>query len=303
LPPNLTEWDETTGISPNTQYTRMVYAFGDCGESGPSAGQTRYALIEAPTAVTIGTVTPTSIAVSPAGTLSNLASGSSGVRISNTTAGTDSGWVQNQNPWTSSGLDANTAYSFVARARNGDAVETADCAPAVKWTLSAPPGAGSVTPSSSSRCVNASIEWTAADGFGAGGVEYYRYVWDQNPTYTWTGSEPQWSSGTISTVPTSVGTWYLHVQGYNGEDVANGTYDYPLAAGVTVGPDMDGDCDVDTDDFGLFRACFSGPFVLWVGDCQGKDFDDDGDVDLSDFGIFQRCMSGAGTPPDSGCAD
>jgi len=228
LPANATQWDETTGIAPNTLYTRRIHAFNGFGESAGSPGQSRYSLIETPTGVTFGTITATSIDVSPAGTLSNLTAGTSGGRTSNTTAGTSSGWVQSQGVWTCSGLSPNTPYTFVARARNGESVETTDSPAASRCTLSVPPGPDSVVPSTTSPCVNGPILWTAAGGFGPGTVQYYRWAWDQSPTHAWTDAETQWSSGTIPTWPTSMGTWYLHVKGYNAEDVGNGTYDYAV---------------------------------------------------------------------------
>ena len=230
LASNATQWDETTGILPNTLYTRQVYMVDDCGESGPSAGQSRFALIQTPTGVTIGTVTANSITATPSGTLSNLAVGSSGVRTSNATAGTNSGWLQTQGAWVSSGLAANTQYSFVARARNGEGVETADSPAVSVWTLSVPPGPASVVPDGTSPCVDSPVTWTAAEGFGAGGVQSYRWVFDQSPEHTWTGAETVWSSGTIATAPTAAGAWYLHVQGCNGDGVVNGTYDYMVMA-------------------------------------------------------------------------
>jgi hypothetical protein len=61
-------------------------------------------------------------------------------------------------------------------------------------------------------------------------VQYYRYAWDQIPTHTFNDTEAQWSFGVISTTPTLAGAWYLHVKGYNGADVGNGTYDYAVNA-------------------------------------------------------------------------
>ncbi len=232
LAADTTQWDETAGISANTQYTRRVYAVTMCGDSGPSADMSRYSLIQTPTGVTFGAVTTTSMAASPAGTFANLTAGSSGLLVRNTTAGTDSGWLQGQSAWTSSGLTPNTEYAFAARARNGDAVETADSPSASRWTLSVPPGPTSVTASDTLPCVNGAITWTAAGGFGPGTVQAYRWTWDQNPTHAWTDTEPRWAGGTIETTPTTAGVWYLHVRGYNGQDVANGTYDYA----VTVRP-------------------------------------------------------------------
>lgn len=315
LPANTTQWDETTGIAANTQYSRRIVAFNASGASGPSAGQNRYSLIETPTGVAFGNVTATSIDASASGTLSNLNSGSSGSRVTNTTLNTNSGWRGDRNPWTSANLAPNTVYDFVARARNGEAVETADSAMASMWTLSAPVTAESITADKPAACVGSNVQWTAVGGFGAGHVQYYRYAWDQNPTYFFTGQEPTWSSGNLTTVASSAGNWYLHVRGYNGANVPNGTFDYPLIARTAVLADLDGDCDVDTADAAIFIACNSGPQVMYdpqalpagctlTPDVNGRiapDFDVDGDVDQSDFGTFQRCITGEDGSAAPGC--
>ena len=209
LPANQAQWDET-GLAPNTQYTRTVKTVTDCGESGPSAGQTT-------------------------------------------------------------------------------------------WTLSAPPVEGSVTPDASFTCVESDLTWTSHLAFGGGGVQYYRYAWNQAPTHAWSGSETQWSSGTITTRPTAPGTWYLHLQGWNAQNVANGSFNFPVQASVPVAPDLDGDCDVDADDFALFEACVSGPALPLEAGCTAPDFDLDVDVDMADFGEFQRCYGGANVPADPNC--
>ena len=251
----------------------------------------------------LGTITANSIVATAVGTVSNLTTGSSGVRVSNTIASTDSGWQTSLAPWASADLTANTPYDFVARGRNADGVETIDCDPETAWTLSAPPTADNVTPDKPCATVNASIVWTAVGGFGAGTIEYYLYAWDQSPTNIWTGLEPLWLSGTLATSPTATGSWYLHVQGYNGDDIANGTHDYAVTAGVPVATDYDNDCDVDQADFNLFKACLSGSDIPYIGGCGSKNLDGDGDVDLSDFGLFQRCFSGENNPANPNCAN
>lgn len=81
--------------------------------------------------------------------------------------------------------------------------------------------------------------------------------------------------------------------------------------------DLDGDGDVDGEDYELFAACATGPNVPYdaqslpaacalTTDINGLlpiDYDDDFDVDQEDFGIFQRCLSGEGTPADPMCAN
>ena len=215
LTADTTQWLESTGLVPNTQYTRKIYAINECGESDGSVGQTLR-------------------------------------------------------------------------------------------TLSIPPEIESVTPSTSFPHLNESVIWTAVGGFGAGTVQYYRYVWDQEQTHEWTDLESQWLSDTIMTSPTISGIWYLHVQGYNGDDVPNGTYDYEVVAGTgaIVAADLDYDGDVDLSDFGIFQVCLAGPYPIPIPTNCGKcDLDQDEDVDTEDFGIFLQCLSGAGISADPNCAD
>ena len=56
----------------------------------------------------------------------------------------------------------------------------------------------------------------------------------------WTDTEPQWLAGTLSTTPTSSGTWRLHLKGYNGGDVGNGTFDYAVNVTSGVPPTVTG---------------------------------------------------------------
>ncbi|HSW44956.1 MAG TPA: immunoglobulin domain-containing protein [Phycisphaerae bacterium] len=215
LAADTTQWLESSGLAPNTPYTRKIYAINECGESDGSVGQT-------------------------------------------------------------------------AR------------------TLSVPPEVGSVTPSTSSPHLNENIVWTAVGGFGAGTIQYYRYAWDQDQAYEWTNLEPQWSSGTITTSPTVSGTWYLHVRGYNGDNVPNGTYDYEVVAGASaiVAADLDNDGDVDLADFGLFQVCLAGPYPSPIPmDCGNCDLDRDNDVDADDLGKILLCLSGASVSADPNCAD
>ena len=138
------------------------------------------------------------------------------------------------------GLAANTPYTYTIEARDNNTAargawnnSTGPQGTNIAWTLSVPPDAGSVTPDQASVVYGNGFTWTAVNGFGPAKVQYYRYAWDTSAAHTWTESETQWSSGTLATTPTSAGTWYLHVKGYNGADVANGTFDYAVT--VTAG--------------------------------------------------------------------
>ncbi len=74
---------------------------------------------------------------------------------------------------------------------------------------------------------------------------------------------------------------------------------------ITVEPvtaDLDGDGDVDQDDFGHFQGCYSGSGEPQTDpNCQNAMLDGDEDVDLADFAILQWCLSGANTPAGLNC--
>jgi hypothetical protein len=74
------------------------------------------------------------------------------------TAGTNTGWKQDNGLWTSGSLTPNTTYTFRARSRNGDTVETAYSATATKTTLAAAPGTASFTNAATTQIRAA---WTA----------------------------------------------------------------------------------------------------------------------------------------------
>lgn len=71
---------------------------------------------------------------------------------------------------------------------------------------------------------------------------------------------------------------------------------------LNVPGDLDGDSDVDQDDFGLFQRCLSGPGNDQTAqECAGAKLDGDSDVDYEDVVLFQGCMSGAGIAGNPNC--
>ncbi|NLX21842.1 MAG: DNRLRE domain-containing protein [Phycisphaerae bacterium] len=235
-----TFWDGYTGLDANRPHSFRVAAAGSGScDSAPTPLITRYTLIQTPTGVVFDGVTETSIDAAPSGTLSNLAADSSGVQTANTTTGISSGWLQNQNAWTSSGLTPNTQYGFVARARNGDGVETTDSPATAGYTLAR---AGRCTSDDGSTgnvwCTNATTNsWYGQGkqfifanpaGFGTSlhGGNVWRassleYKWTGSATESWASPGTPWSAGTIEVTPTVDGDWYLHVRALNEESVVN----------------------------------------------------------------------------------
>ena len=74
-------------------------------------------------------------------------------------------------------------------------------------------------------------------------------------------------------------------------DVSEGIVSWQLSTQRSSG-DLDGDEDVDLDDFASFADCFDGPGGSIVTGCECSDFDGDGDVDLADYSIMMASFSG-----------
>ncbi len=218
-----------TGLSPNTSYTRSIRAWNGDINSTNSTTLVRYTLQNTPTTPTFTSITTSSFTVNTTGPV-NLTTGSSGVVFHDGNA--DLSKVT-QNYVDITGLTANTPYTYKAKAYNAEGAVTDYSATATKYTLSVAPTAGTITANTTTPCQDGDVVWTNTAGWGAGKVEYYRYAWDQSAAHTWTDTETKWTSGTLTLSPTAAGTWYLHIKGYNGNDVGNGTYDYSVTATAT----------------------------------------------------------------------
>ncbi|UCD29178.1 MAG: hypothetical protein JSV03_01460, partial [Planctomycetota bacterium] len=70
--------------------------------------------------------------------------------------------------------------------------------------------------------------------------------------------------------------------------------------------DVDGDDDVDQDDFAEFQLCYTGSGGTLAEGCDCFDQEPtggDGDVDENDYNRFQNCASGPEVPADPACDD
>ncbi len=183
-----------TGLWPNHQYGYRVMA----RDGSPDHNQTAYSTvsydytdIETPTGILFSaTVGANYIYARSTNTPSGLTRGSSGLIIYNLTAGTNSGWKQNNSWWQSSGLSPNTNYGFRAQARNGDANVTAYSGTYYKRTLAAIPSAAAF-----SNVTQTSIRanWTA-NGNPAG-TQYMCENLTTGANSGWTTATYWYSSG------------------------------------------------------------------------------------------------------------
>jgi hypothetical protein len=150
-----------TGLGANHQYGYRVRARDSMptpNVGGYSIISYDYTDIETPATIAFGTITTTSIQARSGTTPSGLTRGSSGLIVYNNTQGTNSGWKQNNDYWTSTSLAPNTQYAFTARARNGDADLTAASPASYAYTLANPPAAA---PFSNVTQTSIRANWTA----------------------------------------------------------------------------------------------------------------------------------------------
>jgi len=164
------------------------------------------------------------------------------------------------------GLAANTSYTRSIKAFNGT-LDSLPTASATRWTLSTAPTTSNVTcdkPTGWSS--TATFTFTAVGGFGQGTVAKYLYAWDTSSTHTWTGSEAVWNSGALILTAPSAGSYFLHVKGYNGENVENGAlnlgpYSYQAEAPTnpTAAVETHGALD------GVWQSTIAGPSFTWSG--------------------------------------
>jgi len=133
-----------SNLQANHKYGYRVKAKdGLNNQTAYSTTQYTYTAIQVPAGITFEAITATSIQARSTNTPTGLSWGSSGLLIENTTNATNSGWKRSNLPWTSKSLSPNTSYSFQAKARKGDGIETGYGPPASKYTRANLPGKSS----------------------------------------------------------------------------------------------------------------------------------------------------------------
>ncbi len=163
---NSSDWQTSrsftdTGLKANTWYGWRVMARDSRHNMTDwSLAAYDYTDIETPEGVAfdLDDVGTSYIKAKVSNTLSNLDLGHSGLIIYNVTAGTDSGWKQDNEWWNSNGLAPSSAYEFHARARNGNQKETPTTHDFIMFTAAAQPGPA---PLSDITLDSITANWTA----------------------------------------------------------------------------------------------------------------------------------------------
>jgi len=118
-------------------------------------------------------------------------------------------------------VSPNTVYHVRAYASNS--VATGYGSDSTFCTLSVAPMISNLTCDKSGIISTTTLTFTAVSGFGAGTVQYYRYKFTTNATYSWAGDETAWASeNLLIAIPVANANYYLHVKGYNAANVPNG---------------------------------------------------------------------------------
>lgn len=129
--------------------------------------------------------------------------------------------------YSDTGLSTSTSYTYTVAAYDAASNTSEQSTPVARYTLPAAPTSGSVSCNRNTGqwYTAVSFVFTSIDGFGPGTRQFYRVVWNNEATHTWTGGEEQWNSGALEKTCEDSGIYYLHLQSCNGDGVPNGTLD------------------------------------------------------------------------------
>jgi hypothetical protein len=211
-----TSW-ASAGATANTPYTVTVKAKNGNGTETSTGTANAYTSIETPTGISFDTITTSSLIMSATGTLSNLATGSSGLWFDETSSNvgcSDSADWTNTNSFTDDGLGPNVQCTYQVKARNGNTDETPYTATSSKYTLANPPATVSHSGNTTST-----ITWTWSANSNPTGTQFYAI--DATGNSGWVADAVSWASaGASANAPYTV---TVKAKNGNGTETSTGT--------------------------------------------------------------------------------
>ena len=167
------------------------------------------------------------------------------------------------------GLVANTRYTYSVLAYDATGNESERCAGVNRYTLAPAVTAANITCDRSTDTAYTTPGFKFSNpGLGEGKVSTYRYVWNNSPSHTWTDTEAQWNDSTLTATATSVGAWYFHARGYNGDGISSGSVDlgpYYYGSGISSIAAATNNPDgtvVQITQYMIISATFNGRFYI-----------------------------------------
>jgi len=180
--------------------------------------------------------------------------------------------------------------TYYARSRNSAAgCVSATCVP-VTVTISAMPAVPtnlSATPPE--ICTpGVAVHLAATPGAGGDTVDWFTDACGQTPV-------PGGATPTVTPATTTI--YFARSRNSAGGCVGTACTSITVTVGAPQPGDLNGDCQINSDDVAAFMSCFSGPSVPYAPGCAAADLDQDNDVDQDDFGILQRLYIGSPKAP------
>ncbi|GMU20861.1 MAG: hypothetical protein AMXMBFR13_09570 [Phycisphaerae bacterium] len=161
------------------------------------------------------------------------------------------------------------------------------------------------------RCVAGEDAPAGEFGVTNSGSEISHYTITTSANWLSVSPEAGSSTGETDAIAVNYATSQLSVGAYQASiivsDPASANSPQTIVVDLVVAPrpaDLDGDLDVDMEDYGRFQACLSGQGQTQsYPECLAARLDNDADVDGDDVRLFVDCLSGANVRSDAACAE
>lgn len=127
------------------------------------------------------------------------------------------------------------------------------------------------------------------------------WKWDGSMTHHWTAVNTCGDYEAIFRVYFGDAVTGVPIPGYGDDEIL---LMWTVQRDSSAPPDLDGDGDIDSSDFGMLQSCLTGADNGPVSAvCLPADLDVDCDVDSADILLFQQCAAGPAVAFDPACLE